>query len=132
MSGTLRIIAGTRIYVRPPDAPPLASERDVGDLIGETYGLEADWVAVPVAQLALDFFRLTSGLAGAIVQKLVTYGLKAAFIGDVSAHAAASEALSAFIAESNRGRQVWFVDDMAEFERRLSATPPSPSPPAHN
>lgn len=60
-------------------------------------------------------------MAGAIVQKLVTYGLKAAFIGDVSAHTAESEALSAFIAESNRGRQVWFVSDMAELERRLSA-----------
>lgn len=43
MSGTLRIIAGARVYVRPPEAPPLTSERDAGDLIGETYGLEADW-----------------------------------------------------------------------------------------
>lgn len=58
MSGTLRVIAGARIYVRPPEAPPLASERDAGDLIGETYGLEADWIAVPVAQLTPDFFRL--------------------------------------------------------------------------
>jgi hypothetical protein len=97
----------------------LASERDAGDLIGETYGLDAEWVAVPVAQLSPDFFRLRTSLAGAIVQKLVTYGLRAAFIGDASDRAIDSEALRAFIIESNRGRQVWFVADMAELERRL-------------
>jgi hypothetical protein len=120
MSGTLRVIGGTRVHVRPPEASPLASERDARDLIGETYGLEADWVAVSIAQLAPDFFRLRSGLAGAIVQKLVTYGLKVAFVGDVAPHAGTSEALRAFIAESNRGKQVWFVADMAELERRLA------------
>ena len=121
MTDTLRVIAGVRVYVRPPEAPHLASDRDAGDLIGEAYGVEAEWIAVPVAQLVPEFYRLRSGLAGAIVQKLVTYGLKAAFIGDISVQAGNSEALRAFIAESNRGRQVWFVADMAELERRLGA-----------
>ena len=121
MTDTLRVIAGVRVYVRPPEAPRLASERDADDLIGEAYGVEAEWIAVPVAQLVPKFYRLRSGLAGAIIQKLVTYGLRLAFVGDVTAHTAGSEALRAFIVESNRGGQVWFVADMAELESRLGA-----------
>lgn len=120
VSGTVQTLGKSRVYVRPPDARVVTAESDASDFIGETYGLDVEWVAIPLDHLAPDFFRLRNGVAGAFIQKLITYGLKVAFVGDVSNHAASSEPLRAFIAESNRGGQVWFVADFAELEQRLS------------
>jgi len=78
-------------------------------------------VAVPVARFDPAFFQLRSGLAGEIFQKCVNYRLKIAIIGDVSTYVAASDALRDFVVECNRGRDVFFVEDVADLEQRLSA-----------
>jgi hypothetical protein len=121
MSGNVQTIGGIRVYFREPDARPIASERDAADLIGELYGLDAEWIVLPVAQLAPDFFRLKSGLAGTVTQKLVNYRQRAAVVGDVSEHVAASNAFHDFVRESNRGHHIWFVADIAELKSRLGA-----------
>ena len=56
-----------------------------------------------------------------MIQKFVNYGIRAVFVGDVAAPVAASDALRDFIRESNRGRHVWFVADLAELEAKLAA-----------
>ena len=38
---------------------------------------------------------------------------------ELRSHVAASQALDAFVRESNRGRHVWFVSDEAELRTRL-------------
>ena len=40
------------------------------------------------ARLSPDFLRLSTGLAGDVLQKFVNYGLRVAIVGDVSAAAA--------------------------------------------
>lgn len=55
-----------------------------------------------------DFFDLSSKLAGAILQKLVNYRMKLAIVGDFSHDG--SKALNAFIYESNRGNDIFFVE----------------------
>ena len=74
---------------------------------------------VPVARLAPEFFVLTSGVAGAVVQKFVNYRVRLAVVGDVSGFVAESTALRDFVREANRGRQTWFVADEAELAGRL-------------
>lgn len=101
------------------DGPLLRAERDALDLIGATSGTAIAWVALPAARLDASFFQLNTGLAGAMLQKFVQYGLAVAIMGDLSAHVAASEALAAFVRESNRGRHVWFVADEAALRARL-------------
>ena len=64
-------------------------------------------------------FDLRSGVAGEIAQKFVNYRLKLAIVGDLIDHLARSEALRAFVRESNRGRQLWFVETPAELAERL-------------
>ncbi|MEU9338822.1 DUF4180 domain-containing protein [Streptomyces sp. NPDC048290] len=118
---TFENLHGTGVLRCAPDGPPLDGERAALDLIGETYGQEVDLVAVPVERLPDDFFRLRSGVAGAVVQKFVNYRLRLAVIGDISAQIAASDALRDFVRESNRGRHLWFVGDAAELEERLRA-----------
>ena len=122
MTQAVEEIGGVRVMVLDPSGPAIATERDGLDLIGETYGQEIDWLAIPLARLSPDFLKLSTGLAGAILQKAVQYGVNVAIVGDVSANMAASKPLNDFVGESNRGRHVWFVPDMDALRARLSRT----------
>lgn len=102
------------------DFPVIATADDANDLIGATWG-ERDiaLIALPVDRLDPSFFQLSSLLAGDVLQKIVNYRLRIAILGDISAHVAASDALRDFVWESNRGDQVWFLDDEAALEQRI-------------
>ena len=103
----------------PVDGPPVAGEQDALDLLGDAFGAGAEVLVVPVERLAADFFRLRTGVAGAVVQKFVNYRLRLVVVGDITEHVAASTALRDFVREANRGGQTWFVADEAELEARL-------------
>jgi len=103
-----------------PDGKKLRDERDAVDLIGEAIGHGAGLVLIPVERLEDDFFRLRTRVAGEIVQKFVTYGLRLAIAGDISPYLKESAALRAFVYEANHGDHVWFVAGLAELEERLS------------
>lgn len=59
--------------------------------------------------IAPEFFDLSSRIAGTILQKFVTYQMRLAIVGDFSSDS--SRSLKAFIAESNRGREIYFASD---------------------
>ena len=101
------------------DGPVMATEADAIDVIGSCYGLEVDVIAIPVERLADDFFRLRTGLAGAVLQKFQNYGFRVAIIGDIACWTAASGAFSDFVIESNRRGQVLFLPDLVSLESRL-------------
>jgi hypothetical protein len=119
MSGGARDIAGVRAYVCAAEGPLIAAERDATDILGEVFGAQAQLVVIPVARLSPAFLDLKTRLAGEVLQKFVTYGLRVAIVGDISAAVAASGTLADFVRESNRGRSVWFVRDQVELEARL-------------
>lgn len=54
------------------------------------------------------FFRLSTGLAGAVCQKYIHYGGRLAVYGDFTGYA--GRALHDFICECNRGKDFFFVD----------------------
>jgi hypothetical protein len=66
-----------------------------------------------------DFFNLSTGIAGDILQKYVTYSKKFAIIGDFSGYT--SKALRDFIYECNQGNSVFFVADEQAAILRLTA-----------
>src|SRR5690349_19217251 len=101
-------------YALPADGPPIASEADVLDIIASLYGSGADTVVIPLSRLSPEFFRLSSGLAGAVLQKFTNYQLRVVIVGDVSAMTARSEPLRDFVRESNRTGQVLFVGSETE------------------
>jgi hypothetical protein len=113
-------IAGVRVLACAPDGPTLARAGDVSDFISAAWEHKSALVAIPVQRLADDFFRLRTGLAGEAIQKFVNYRIRLAIVGDISAFLAESAALRDFIYESNRGQQVWFVDDIAALCHRLT------------
>lgn len=118
-SNTLVTLRDVRVLSCAPDGPLLDGERAALDLIGDALGQEAQLVAVPVERIADEFFRLRSGVAGAVVQKFATYRLRLAVVGDISGHLAGSTALRDFVYESNQGDQLWFLTDPGELDARL-------------
>ena len=115
-------MAGVHLHEVDSEGPVIGDGQAVVDLIGEIYGSEADLLVIPVERLAPEFFRLSTGVAGEVLQKFVTYGCRVAIVGDIEAHLAASSALRDFVRESNAGRHVWFVPDRAALDARLAAT----------
>ena len=95
------------------EGPAIAAEADSNDVIGSTYGLGIDLIAIPVDRLVDDFFWLSTGLAGAVLQKFQQYGFRVAILGDISRFTAESPSLRDFIYESNRRGQVMFLADRA-------------------
>jgi hypothetical protein len=120
VSDTVTNVRGTHVLACAPDGPKLRTGGDAVEVIGEALYQRADLVLVPVERLDPGFFTLATGIAGEIVQKFVNYRLRLVVCGDLSEHLAGSASLRAFVHESNRGRQLWFVADDAELGDRLA------------
>lgn len=116
---SLQILNGARIWLCDAQGPRLSSGRDATDIIGDAYGADVAVIALPAARLADEVFDLRTRLAGEFVQKFVNYGVALAIVGDISAHVAASTALRDFVTESNRGRHLWFAENLDALAARL-------------
>ncbi len=75
-------------------------------------------IAVNKAAVTEDFFKLSTGLAGDIVQKFVNYNIQFAIIGDFSGYI--SKPLHDYIYECNQGNHLNFVATEEEAITRLS------------
>jgi len=115
----VEVIGGETVLFAEAEGPPIGGPGDVTDLIGNAYAQNAGAVVLPVERLDRRFLVLSSRIAGEVIQKFTNYGFRVVVLGDVSAAADGSEALQAFIRESNRGQGLWFVDDEAALRARL-------------
>ena len=90
------------------------------DLLGYVrYHAEASRVILDKDAIHEDFFVLSTGFAGEVLQKFVNYRMKLAIVGDFSGYT--SKPLHDFIYESNKGRDIFFVSTEEEAVKRLSA-----------
>ncbi len=71
------------------------------------YEAETKNIVIDKKLIIEDFFILSSGLAGEILQKYINYGGRIAIYGDYSHYT--SKPLHDFIYESNKGHDVFFV-----------------------
>ncbi|CAM5655919.1 hypothetical protein SAVIM338S_06645 [Streptomyces avidinii] len=111
---------GVPVIVCAADGPVVATAQDALDqLIGAAF-YRADVVAVPAERFGDAFFDLSSGLAGAIMQKFVTYRIRLVVLGDITHHLRASSALPDLVRESNRGQHIWFLPDLESLRVRLA------------
>jgi uncharacterized protein DUF4180 len=118
-SDTLVHLHGVPVLECAPTGEKLRGAGDVLDVIGTAIGHGAELVLMPVDRLPDDFFTLRTGLAGEIAQKFVNYRIRLAVVGDISHHVANSSALGAFVAESSRGGQLWFVPTTEDLTEKL-------------
>jgi len=119
MPDELQRIHDVAVLLCAPDWPVIRSERDAMDILGEALHHGASWVVLPASRLDDAFFQLRTRLAGDIVQKFVNYRCGIAIVGDISRFTATSDALRDFVRECNRGTQVWFLPDIADFHNQL-------------
>ncbi len=81
------------------------------------YETGCDCIAIPKQAITENFFMLSTGVAGEILQKFVTYHVKLAIIGDFLHYT--SKPLRDFIYESNNGSHVFFVSNEEEAIKKL-------------
>lgn len=81
------------------------------------YETGADRIAIDKNAVSEEFFILSTGIAGEILQKFINYHIKAAIFGDYSKYT--SKPLKDFIYESNHGRDFFFVATREEAVDRL-------------
>ncbi|MBQ7887602.1 MAG: DUF4180 domain-containing protein [Clostridia bacterium] len=84
------------------------------------YDVQTDLLAIDKRAICEDFFILSRGLAGEILQKYTNYHIHVAIYGDYSRYA--SKPLRDFIYESNKGNHVFFVPTLEEALDRLSTS----------
>jgi hypothetical protein len=89
------------------------------DLMADVrYQTGCDKIILDKNSITEDFFKLSTGLAGEILQKFVNYRVRLAIVGDFSGYT--SKPLKDFIYESNKGQHVNFVSTEEEAIKRLS------------
>ena len=76
-------------------------------LMSAKYDIGTKNIVIDKKLIVEDFFILSKGLAGEILQKYVNYGGRIAIYGDYSHYT--SKPLKDFIYESNKGKDVFFV-----------------------
>lgn len=76
-------------------------------LMSAKYEVGSKNIIIGKKLVAEEFFILSSGLAGEILQKYINYGGRIAIFGDYSHYT--SKPLKDFIYESNKGKDVFFV-----------------------
>jgi hypothetical protein len=111
---------GVRVLECVPDGARLRTYNDAVDLVGKSFEDHATLIVIPVDYLDDDFFTLSTRIAGELIQKIVQYRRRLVIVGDISGFLAESSALRAFVAESNRGKDVWFLPSLEELNDRLA------------
>ena len=90
------------------DEPVITDAQSAIDLLmSAQYDVGSKDIVIPKQLVAEDFFVLSTGLAGEVLQKYVNYGGRMAIYGDYSRYT--SKPLRDFMYESNKGRDFFFV-----------------------
>ena len=114
-------VNGTEIAVVSGEAAEVTTPQAALDLaMTVKYETGGSLLAIDKRVLGEDFFVLSTGVAGEILQKFVNYHVKAAVFGDYSRYT--SKPLRDFIHESNKGRHFFFAATREEALERLSQT----------
>lgn len=87
-------------------------------LMSAKYDIGTQNIIISKKLVTEDFFILSTGLAGEILQKFINYGGRVAIYGDYSHYT--SKPLKDFIYESNKGKDVFFVSSLDEAIEKLT------------
>ena len=90
MDASSKLKGGLYIYEFAAIGSILSS---ASDILSEVFNAGGNFVVMPVVRLDPRFFQLSTGVAGEIMQKFVSYGVRLAVIGDISSSTAASKPL---------------------------------------
>ncbi|MEE1945241.1 DUF4180 domain-containing protein [Pedobacter sp. KR3-3] len=104
-------VNGTKIAEIIADTTIIKTAEDGLDLLGNLYYQGFDKIIVRESHLTPAFFDLKNGMAGEILQKFSNYRVQLAIVGDFSPYT--SKSIRDFMFESNKRKQINFVDSLA-------------------
>lgn len=109
---------GSIVYIESQDIL-ISDMQSALDLIA-TVSFEKGCSRIIIDKNAIceEFFILSSGIAGEVLQKFINYRTKMAIIGDFSKYT--SKPLHDFIYESNKGNDIFFVDNLEQAMEKLT------------
>ena len=81
------------------------------------YETNCEKIALNKEAIVEDFFILSKGIAGEILQKFINYQVKFAIYGDFSKYT--SKPLKDFMYESNHGKDIFFVENEEQAIEKL-------------
>lgn len=111
---------GKILAVVESSTPVITDAQSALDLLMEAkYDLGTKSLIVAKTAVCEDFFILSTGVAGEILQKIINYGGKIAIYGDFTRYT--SKPLHDFLYESNRGRDVFFTATREQAIEKLLA-----------
>lgn len=82
------------------------------------YETDCDRIIINKSAISVDFFDLSTKLAGDVLQKYINYQFKIAIVGDFSVYK--SNSLKDFIYECNKGKDIFFLPNENEAVEKLS------------
>ena len=108
-----------KIALAHSDEPVVADGQSALEFLMEIgYAYDCRIIAVNKAAFAEDFFRLSTGVAGEVAQKIVNYRYRLAVVGDFSGYQ--SKPLHDYIYECNNGGHLFFVATEEEALEKLT------------
>lgn len=106
------------VYVESKDIL-LSDTQSALDLMATIqYEKDCRRVILDKEAISEEFFRLSSGVAGEVLQKFINYKMKLAIIGDFSKYT--SKPLRDFMYECNNGNDIFFVDSLDQAVEKLA------------
>ena len=107
------------IAVVSSDEKVIVDVRSALDLVMSVkYETGASRIVIKKNLICEEFFILSTGVAGEILQKFINYRVKAAIYGDYSRYT--RKPLRDFIYESNNGHDFFFVSTKEEAVQKLT------------
>ncbi|MEK3822369.1 MULTISPECIES: DUF4180 domain-containing protein [Cytobacillus] len=112
-------VNGHIIAIAHADSILLTDEQSALDIIMSISSeTESNQIILNKEAISEDFFKLSTRLAGKILQKFINYDIKFAIVGDFSSYT--SKPLKDFIYECNKGNDIFFVSSEQEAILKLS------------
>ncbi len=112
---------GTEIAVISGDEKIITDAQPALDLaMSVKYETGASNIVIDKAAVCEEFFVLSTGLAGEILQKFINYHIRLVIYGDYTGYT--SKPLKDFIYESNKGKNFFFVAAKEEGIQKLTET----------
>lgn len=111
-------IEGNSVAEVVSDGIEIRNTDDALDIMGNCSHQGAGGIVIHERNIVPEFFDLRTGIAGDILQKFSTYGMRLAIVGDFSKYT--SKSLRDFIYESNKVGRINFVSSMEEARATLA------------
>ena len=105
------------IYIESEDILITDSQSALDLMMTLKYEKSCSRIIIDEKAINEEFFRLSSGIAGDVLQKFINYHTKLAIIGDFSKYT--SKPLHDFIYECNKGNDIFFVNNLDQAVEKL-------------